>query len=515
MKIKHCLVAIVILIVIVLMAGCADEKGSDSQAPSTNKDVTDTDTQNETADIAGSDAAGNTDTELNTNSGHDGETSSDSATHSETVADSEGAFTPPASSYSPPEIVVDILIGGGHTLYARIGETKSWSIDLSNTGETPLKLSSFHLDGNETCAFQVQGTNKSVLLKNQVEHITIGFSSEVTGTFNVALSVASNADNDPTLIVPLCATVVTDEEYETIVSGSHSNSNAEYNSKSKPNSGSDSDTDSDSDSGVAAPSEFACEPPPASQGACGGGDGSRVFEYPTCDDTSPSLDVSGRWTSGYEYYDDGDGPYVGTVVYELVQNGSAVSGTYQVDDGTEGILTGVVSGTTGCGQGAHTTSSCPGVFEFTAFLSEDRIEARLIGVDCSGPFDENRIWIGSRLDGDEEEEREYKDGAAACEDNTDNDGDGLVDCDDPDCGSFSYCNKEYKDGAAACEDSADNDGDGLVDCADPDCSSYSPCNREDWNGAAACEDMADNDRDGLFDCNDPDCSFYSYCNQAE
>jgi hypothetical protein len=55
-----------------------------------------------------------------------------------------------------------------------------------------------------------------------------------------------------------------------------------------------------------------------------------------------------------------------------------------------------------------------------------------------------------------------------CDDNRDNDGDGLVDIADPDCQTPEVCN-----------DNRDNDGDGLVDIADPDCQTttgyhYSP-----------------------------------------
>jgi Concanavalin A-like lectin/glucanases superfamily/Calcineurin-like phosphoesterase len=55
-----------------------------------------------------------------------------------------------------------------------------------------------------------------------------------------------------------------------------------------------------------------------------------------------------------------------------------------------------------------------------------------------------------------------------CDDNRDNDGDGLVDIADPDCQTPEVC-----------DDNRDNDGDGLVDIADPDCQTttgyhYSP-----------------------------------------
>jgi hypothetical protein len=74
-----------------------------------------------------------------------------------------------------------------------------------------------------------------------------------------------------------------------------------------------------------------------------------------------------------------------------------------------------------------------------------------------------------------------------CLDVGDEDGDGLDNCQDPDC--TEAC-------AEACGNLIDDDADGLVDCADEEC-------------AAACvEDCADdldNDQDGLKDCADDDC----------
>jgi len=49
-----------------------------------------------------------------------------------------------------------------------------------------------------------------------------------------------------------------------------------------------------------------------------------------------------------------------------------------------------------------------------------------------------------------------------CDDGIDNDGDGLVDCEDGDCAEA--CSE-----AASCDDAADNDGDGWTDCQDEDC----------------------------------------------
>ena len=81
-----------------------------------------------------------------------------------------------------------------------------------------------------------------------------------------------------------------------------------------------------------------------------------------------------------------------------------------------------------------------------------------------------------------------------CGDGSDNDGDGLADCDDPNCATVDDC-LDVED----CTDNADNDTDGLVDCLDPDCALFFSCVAED------CDDGADNDLDGNVDCDDADC----------
>ena len=65
-----------------------------------------------------------------------------------------------------------------------------------------------------------------------------------------------------------------------------------------------------------------------------------------------------------------------------------------------------------------------------------------------------------------------------CDDDIDNDGDGLTDCDDRDCRKDPACsdgggggnNKERN-----CADGLDNDEDGLTDCDDRDCRKDPAC----------------------------------------
>jgi len=92
-----------------------------------------------------------------------------------------------------------------------------------------------------------------------------------------------------------------------------------------------------------------------------------------------------------------------------------------------------------------------------------------------------------------------------CDDEMDNDQDGLVDCSDPDCfGTPSICDTETN-----CGDHQDNDGDGAIDCFDSECSGVTPCGYE--NSVDRCVDGLDNDADGLTDCDDPNCSSFPLC----
>lgn len=81
-----------------------------------------------------------------------------------------------------------------------------------------------------------------------------------------------------------------------------------------------------------------------------------------------------------------------------------------------------------------------------------------------------------------------------CDDNEDNDGDGLRDCADPDC----------EDQCEICTDLIDNDGDVLIDCDDPDCSRDESCPELCGNGV-------DDDADFTTDCDDDECNDQPRC----
>lgn len=92
-----------------------------------------------------------------------------------------------------------------------------------------------------------------------------------------------------------------------------------------------------------------------------------------------------------------------------------------------------------------------------------------------------------------------------CNDSTDNDGDLLIDCADPDCVTNSACTGPV---AEICNDLIDNDFDGKVDCGDTDCAFAANCILPP---AEICTDGIDNDGDSWIDCADPGCAGISGC----
>ncbi len=63
-------------------------------------------------------------------------------------------------------------------------------------------------------------------------------------------------------------------------------------------------------------------------------------------------------------------------------------------------------------------------------------------------------------------------------------------------GAWGECKGAVAPAKELCKNAVDDDCDGKVDCDDPDCQ---PCTEAD------CSDGIDNDKDGLIDCEDPDC----------
>ena len=75
---------------------------------------------------------------------------------------------------------------------------------------------------------------------------------------------------------------------------------------------------------------------------------------------------------------------------------------------------------------------------------------------------------------DQNFEDEIEDIETVCDDGEDNDGDGILDCEDSDCDNSLVCNSNGPDNEV-CDDGIDNDGDSGVDCEDSDCDDDLAC----------------------------------------
>lgn len=95
-----------------------------------------------------------------------------------------------------------------------------------------------------------------------------------------------------------------------------------------------------------------------------------------------------------------------------------------------------------------------------------------------------------------------------CRDGLDNDGDGLVDADDPQCfdGTGLEAGLEVEGALTTCTNGIDDDGDGVLDADDPGCRDAADRDEGDDYAPDRCTDGVDNDLDGLIDANDPDCA---------
>ena len=108
---------------------------------------------------------------------------------------------------------------------------------------------------------------------------------------------------------------------------------------------------------------------------------------------------------------------------------------------------------------------------------------------------------------------------ALCSDGKDNDGDTLIDCEDPGCltmtlpespGNTVCPHTTGEDGSVSivenndytCSDGKDNDGNGFADCSDRNCKQLRYCCPAPAaeNSLEACSDGVDNDCDGYTDC---------------
>jgi Domain of unknown function (DUF4215) len=91
-----------------------------------------------------------------------------------------------------------------------------------------------------------------------------------------------------------------------------------------------------------------------------------------------------------------------------------------------------------------------------------------------------------------------------CDNNHDDNNDGLIDCLDPLCYGSDFCEGEI------CGNGLDDDDDNLIDCEDSDCSDYFDCETSE-----DCTNGIDDDNDGDTDCDDNTCNSHPLCGACD
>lgn len=187
-----------------------------------------------------------------------------------------------------------------------------------------------------------------------------------------------------------------------------------------------------------------------------------------------------------------------------------------------------------------TLMACYGISEEPECTSNSQCASGFCNVDygsCTGSPENCHNGVDDDGDGiidcnDSDCQAECASAEGSCSDGLDGDHDGLIDCLDPDCSS--QCGHE-----TSCINGIDDDHDGLIDCADSDCASLcgvhetncfngidddgdgaADCNDPDCQGVCTghetiCNDGIDNDQDGLVDCSDADCAVLAICGGHE
>lgn len=132
--------------------------------------------------------------------------------------------------------------------------------------------------------------------------------------------------------------------------------------------------------------------------------------------------------------------------------------------------------------------------------------------DCTNLIDDNGDGLVDCQDADcamHEACLPDKQGGEQCANGLDDDGDGFADCQDPDCGTHPACVPE-ESGGEICGNGLDDDGNGVADCEDPACALFPGCDQGD-PGSENCFNGVDDDGDMIVDCYDPDCSSHPAC----
>lgn len=159
------------------------------------------------------------------------------------------------------------------------------------------------------------------------------------------------------------------------------------------------------------------------------------------------------------------------------------------------VLVGV--STTGSARGPCLpgTAHCLDIDAQLPLAGPSQVQAGEVQVELQLP-DAAVVWVQAiMMRGSDVRRSRIRRIALSAPEYVDRDGDGWTDAEELALGT------DYRtpEGIERCDDAVDNDGDGLINCEDVDCMGHSACEEID------CDNGVDDDDDGDLDCADLDC----------
>jgi hypothetical protein len=181
-----------------------------------------------------------------------------------------------------------------------------------------------------------------------------------------------------------------------------------------------------------------------------------------------------------------------------------------VDSGGSSIISWTSANATSCNAGTGRGTGTTGSFDTGALTKTTSYTVICIGPNGQRGGNTSVSINGNGGDGS---------GKPQCSDGIDNNGNGLIDINDPNCHVGGDLNKDYvplhdseDTPPTECSDGIDNNGNSLIDKDDPNChvggdlnKEYVPTHISESTPPTQCDDGVDNDGDGKVDAEDPDC----------
>jgi hypothetical protein len=181
-----------------------------------------------------------------------------------------------------------------------------------------------------------------------------------------------------------------------------------------------------------------------------------------------------------------------------------------IDSGGSSRISWTSTNTTSCNAGTGNGTGISGSFSTGSLTKTTSYTVTCIGPNGQRGGNTSVSLNGAPADGN---------GKPQCSDGIDNNGNRLIDINEPNCHLGGDLNKEYMSlhdsedtPPTECSDGIDNNGNGLIDRDDPNChvggnlnKEYVPTHISESTPPTQCDDGADNDGDGKVDAEDSGC----------